>query len=331
MQSARNIGAGHIDDRLGIRIYIVLVDARLLRLSVRFVWDKRRLRMTTKELIRMLTPPLFIRLAKFLRAGSNCPIEWEYVPEGFAYSQTHPEVKGWNVSDVLATYKEKWPRFVSMVQGTEPLGVTHESELTTSMDIIGHNTIMSFAYALTLAARHKDRLFVLDWGGGIGHYYLLAKALLPGVEIEYHCKDVPILCEHGAQLFPQQYFYTDMSCFKRRFDLVLASCSLHYTEDWRTLLQRLAGATGDYLYVANLPTVQQCSSFVFIQRPYRYGYNTEYLAWCLNRMEFLDAAERSGLDLLREFVYGHQPLIKSAPEQNVYRGFLFRSRQQGKQ
>jgi putative methyltransferase (TIGR04325 family) len=185
--------------------------------------------------------------------------------------------------------------------------------------------MMAFAYALALATRFKDQLSMLDWGGGIGHYYLLAQALLPGVKIEYHCKDVPILCEHGAQLFPNQYFSSDDSCFERSYDFVLASTSMHYTENWQGLLQRLTSVTSHYLYISNLPCIEQANSFVFVQRPYPYGYKTEYLGWCLNRTQFLQLAKRSGLDLMREFVYGYQPLIHGAPEQNSYRGFLFRT------
>lgn len=283
--------------------------------------------MKVKEMVKLLTPPIAYPVYHRLRSmvvRRKANVEWEYIPEGWAYARTHPEVKGWNVRDVLETYQEKWPRFVSMLQGTGPLGVAHESALTTNADINSHNTMMAFAYTLALAARKKDRLSMLDWGGGIGHYYLLAKAVLPDVEIEYHCKDVPMLAEHGAQLFPQQHFYVDDRCFDRVYDFVLASTSIHYTEDWQALLQRLAGATRGYLYIANLPSVRQASSFVFLQRAYRYGYNTEYLSWCLNQTDFVQTAERAGLHLVREFVHGYQPFIHGAPEQNMYRGYLFR-------
>ena len=133
------------------------------------------------------------------------------------------------------------------------------------------------------------------------------------------------MSEYGARLFPDQQFSSDERCLEDVYDFVLASTSLHYTEDWQSLLERLAGATRDYLYIAQLPTVPEAPSFVFVQRPYQYGYNTEYLGWCLNRTEFLQAAGRSGLRLQREFVYGHQPLIHGAPEQNAYRGYLFRT------
>ena len=285
-----------------------------------------------KATLRDLTPPILWRAVRKLRAvlvgedhSEPKAREWEYIPEGWSYARTHPEVKGWNVQDVLETYKQKWPRFVTMVQGTGPLGVAHESDLATNADIHSHNTMMAFAYALALAARHKDALSMLDWGGGIGHYYLLAQALLPDVRIEYHCKDVPLLAEYGARLFPDQRFYADESCLERTYDFVLASASLHYSEDWRRVLAGLARATGGYLYITRLPTVAQAPSYVFIQRPYAYGYNTEYLGWCLNKAEFLAEASRLGLTLVREFVIGEQPPIVNAPGPCQYRGFLFRA------
>ena len=281
--------------------------------------------MDVKEFIRLLTPPLFIRLAKLLSSREKSFIEWEYIPEGWAYAKTHSEVKGWNVQDVLETYKCKWPRFVAMVKGTGPLGVAHESALTTNADINSHNTIMAFAYAIALAAHRLDSLSMLDWGGGIGHYYLLAKTLLPNVRIDYHCKDVPVLAEYGAQLFPKQHFYTDKSWLEHTYDFVMASTSMHYTEDWQSLLAGLARVTQGYLYITRLPTVLQAPTFVFVQRPYAYGYNTEYLSWCLNRASFLGEAEKSGLTLVREFVIAESPRIANAPEQCQYRGFLFRS------
>lgn len=282
--------------------------------------------MSVKEFVKLLTPPLFIKLAKMLLSGREKPfIEWEYIPEGWSYAETHSEVKGWNVQNVLDTYICKWPKFVEIVGGTGPLGVAHESALTTNTDLNSHNTIMAFAYAIALVTHHLDSLSMLDWGGGIGYYYLLAQALLPDVRIDYHCKDVPILAEYGVQLFPEQHFYTDESCLERTYDFVMASTSMHYSKDWQALLTGLARATQGYLYITSLPTVLQASSFVFVQRAYAYGYNTEYLGWCLNREQFLKCAEASGLELVREFVIGHRPSIYRAPEQNEYRGFLFRS------
>lgn len=276
-----------------------------------------------KAFVRDIAPPVLVRWLQQV-ASSKRVQEWEFVAEGWRYLETHPEARGWNVAEVLATYRQKWPNFVARIEGTGALGVAHEAEATTGEDILSHNAILTFGYILALKAGKDSKVSLLDWGGGIGHYYLLAKALLAEHEIEYHCKDVPMLAEYGAKLFPSQHFYVDDSCLQQRYDLVMASTSLHYTEAWQKLLQQLANATDNHLYLANVPTVQQVESFVFLQRAYQYGYNTEYLGWCLNRNEVIACAQAAGLKLVREFVYGHRPYIHGAPEQNEYRGYLFK-------
>jgi putative methyltransferase (TIGR04325 family) len=164
---------------------------------------------------------------------------------------------------------------------------------------------------------------MLDWGGAIGHYYLISQKLLPDLQIDYHCKDVPVLAEYGRSLFPQAHFYTDQTCLERKYDFVLVSGSFQYFQDWASSLKKLARATGEYLFVTRLPIVQQAPSYVMVQRPYDYGYNTEYLGWCLNRNEFLKQTENLGLKLVREFIAQESPYVTLAPEQPEYRGFLF--------
>jgi putative methyltransferase (TIGR04325 family) len=184
---------------------------------------------------------------------------------------------------------------------------------------------MSYAYVLALAARKRERISLLDWGGGIGHYYILSQALLPKVDIDYHCKDVPLLCQGGRELLPEASFHEDEEdCFKRSYDLVLVSGSLQYCEDWKRLVQRLASVTGIYLYITRLPIVERAASFVAVQRPYRYGYQTEYVGWFLNRREFLNHMDTLRMDLLREFLTQEKPYVLNAPEQGEHLGFLFR-------
>ncbi len=118
--------------------------------------------------------------------------------------------------------------------------------------------------------------------------------------------------------------YADESCLDRSYDFVLASSSLHYSPDWLAMLGALARATAEHIFITRLPIVQEADSYVFVQRPYRYGYDTEYLGWCLNRKQFLDGAQAAGLALVREFIIGEQPIIHGAPGPCEYRGFLFR-------
>jgi putative methyltransferase (TIGR04325 family) len=286
---------------------------------------------TLKEVAKRFLPPIIVDGGRYLLKGKGYlqdsgdrefP-EWEYVPEG--WRSKDPRVKGWNVESILETQKSKWPEFQRSVQGNGPLGSAHEGPVTSNNDYAAHNSMMAYAYAIALAARKKDRISLLDWGGGIGHYYIISKALLPEVTIDYHCKDLPLLCEGGRELLPEANFYEDEEeCFEPTYDFVLASSSLQYCEDWKRIAQRLALATRSYLYITRIPIIHRKASFVVVQRPYQYGYETEYLCWFLNREEFLTHMSTLEMELIREFLIQEQPHVHNAPEQGEYRGFLFR-------
>ncbi len=281
-----------------------------------------------RSLLTTITPPGAINLALYAKhIILHEPVEWAYMPDGWR-SQLNPNVKGWNVESVLHAYEANWSSFVTSLEGSQPLGVTLTRPLPTHLDFLSHNTLVSYGYALAIASRRKTAISMLDWGGGIGHYYLISQALLPDLQIDYHCKDVPLLASKGQSLFPDTHYYADDTCLARQFDFVLASSSLQYSEGWTSVLAKLSHATGGYIFVTRLPIIHKADSFVAIQRPYRYGYGTEYLGWCFNRVEFLECAKTQGLELIREFIIGEQPAIRHAPEQCEYRGYLFRSQSQ---
>jgi putative methyltransferase (TIGR04325 family) len=281
--------------------------------------------------VKAITPPivllglrkLFPRREPPAEPASAEPAEWEYVPDGWSRP-----VPGWNAAGVLAVYEQKWPAFRRALEGSGPLGVNHEApveEIERAADVSAHNLVMSFGYVLELTARGRDRISLLDWGGGIGHYYALAKAVGPELELEYASRDLPLLSARGRELFPEAAFYDDDSCLERRYDLVLASSSLHYSEDWRGTLARLADATGRYLYLTRVPLARRAPSFVVLQRAQRHGYGTEYLGWVLNREELLGAVREAGLVLVREFLLEASFAAEGAPESPTpHRGFLFR-------
>ncbi len=251
------------------------------------------------------------------------PAPWEYVPDGW---RTAHSVRGWNVASVVELQKAKWPTYAESLAGTAPLGVNHESRWKPNTgNLRDHNTLLSYAYVLALAAHQLQRLSLLDWGGGIGHYYLLSKAVLPGVAIDYYCHDLPLFCEAGRETLPETYFVEKPEeCFSRRYDLVLASSSVWYEQDWTSVLDQLIGVADPYLYVTRMIFVERAASYVAIQRPREAGYRTEYLCWILNRNEFLDRVLSRGMELLREFMVCPGQHIHRAPEQGDYRGFLFR-------
>lgn len=278
--------------------------------------------MKLRQLAKEWLPPALVELVRRARAPRG-PADWEYRPEGWRPSP--PEAGGWNVESVRDAQLRTWPEFVRLASGVGPLGI-HHTDLVPSAEHVGaHNTVMSFAYVLALAAGGRPSVSLLDWGGGIGHYAVLARSLLPETRVEYFCKELPLLCAAGREVLPRDTFLDgEEACAGRTYDLVLASSSLHYSEDWRGTLGLLARLTGSYLYVTRLPIVRQVPSYVVVQRPHACGYLTEYQGWFLNRDELLSATAALGLGLQREFLIDERPPVTGAPEPAEYRGYLFR-------
>jgi putative methyltransferase (TIGR04325 family) len=205
-----------------------------------------------------------------------------------------------------------------------PLGFPIERE-----DPLGQNIVLAWAYAVARAAEGVDRLSVLDWGGALGHHYVLARKLFPDLELDYHCRELPAVCAEGRRVQPEVTFHDDDAPLGRSFDLVLASNSLHYEEDWRARLRALAQASSGWLFVTRVPLARSEPSFVVLQRAYQYGYGTEYVGWVLNRDELLQAARACSLKLAREFSLLSPHDIEGAPEAVADGGFLFMSAAEG--
>jgi putative methyltransferase (TIGR04325 family) len=279
----------------------------------------------------LLPKPLLAAIQRRRSAASGSPsvpapvvAEWEHLPGG--WPARNSVIKGWNEPTIAETQRDKWNSFLDSLKGTGPLGISHEAPAGSGRDNRwAHNVIMSYAYALTLASRNLVKMSLLDWGGGVGHYYPISRALLPDVELEYHCKDLHVLAEVGKDLQPGVDFTeSDDDCFARQYDFVVAGSSLWCVEHWQAVLDRLAGSTKEYLYVTRMMFTNDAPSFVALQRPYAYGYETEYPLWILNEREFIAAAERSGMKPVREFLFGEGPPILNAPARGIFKGFLFR-------
>ncbi len=272
------------------------------------------------HIIRFL-PPILVDIIRN-RKSFKKNAEWEYIPEGWDYP-----ARGWDKKSVAQIYEKHWNQVKERIEKNKNFGYSHESpSISPHFDLAYHNTIMVFGYVLARVSWQKNRISMLDWGGGLGQYYLIANRLLPGLEIDYSCKETSEMCA-VAQKLKIPGFFSDSpdDVFSKKYDFVLASSSLHYEKNWKSLLHCLAQCVNEHghLLVTYQPFVDRSSSFVFIQRPYQYGYQTEYLGWCLNKTEFLDEASKAGLSCIQEFMIGYCPSMKGEPEQNQYMGFLF--------
>ena len=250
--------------------------------------------------------------------------QWAVVREG--WSSDDSRSRGWLDPSIAETQRRRWPIYSELIRGKGPLGfhLFSTGSINTTNES-AHNVFMTFAYVIARAALGRNGVSVLDWGGGVGYYALTAQALLPEVTLDYVIKDLPGLVQLGRQLMPTVKFADDeAACFARSYDLVMAVSSLQYTEDWRSLLTRLADSADQWLYLSRVPTVRRAKTYVVVQRPHQFGYRTEYISWVFNRDEFISHLTNLGLTLEREFRSGGVSQALNPADTIEDLGFLFR-------
>lgn len=267
--------------------------------------------MRPKALLRSIVPPFLWNIGRDVRRRLVGP------EDRYAYAP-----RGWDTPLPRAvTSEDYWARFLAhdstacqalmaRVQDGQPAFSGNEYELK-------HVT---FAYVLALSAQDKERITVLDYGGSLGDYFWHGKALLPLVEIEYHCKELPVIAAAGRHVNPAVNWYTDDSCLLQPYDLVMFSSSVEYIKDWQHVVQSGARAARGYLFLSDVPTVRHVPAFVATERR---GPVTN-LHWQLNGTELVNVVETAGLRLVREFAMGPYPPVADAPEQPSSVAWLFR-------
>jgi len=276
-----------------------------------------------KKIIRLLTPPIVLKAFSYLTSPSAPDHLLEYAPDAWqAKAGSDSAPSGWSANTVSEAERAKWDSFCRNLEGPGPLGFAHEHpDLTVTRHVPFHNVHMTYAYVLALTARQKDKISVLDYGGALGHYYQIARAVVPDVKIDFHCKEVPGLAALGQQLNPDIHWHVDDDCLNRSYDLVMMNGSLQYMQDWQETIARVSAAANDFFFLTRVPVVEHSGSFPARQRIY----DTEMIHMQFNQDELLRAAERAGLKLLREVVVGDRPYIHNAPEQCELRGWIFKA------
>lgn len=281
------------------------------------------MRAKTAKRIKQFIPPILLNFC-LKYSGYIGLASWEYVPEGFSYKN---KSKGWDVESIADLQLNKWAKYSERIKSVKALGINHESDDYINNNPFFHNLSVSFAYVLTLAGLNKKNINFLDWGGGIGHYGLLAEELTrpAGLDINYYCYDFDVFGNKGRQANAEYiYFSNDTMYTTVKFDLIMASSSIWYEKDWRNGIDKILKYNTEYLYITRMIFITDKPSYVAIQRPKSMGYDTEYLFWVINKSELIKYVAESGFNLIREFEFGKTMPVFKAPEQGSMQGFLFK-------
>lgn len=273
-----------------------------------------------RRAIRDALPTALLTRYRRLRYGA-AGVPWEIVPGGFPPSQ--PD-HGWALERVAAAEDQRWPRFQQALAAPRPIALAHEDNDPARPQVWAEHHWLTVLYVARRASIN-DRLELLDWGGGLGHLQPVLREAWPELELHYHLHDYPAFCDRARSHLPDAVIHESASsALGRQFDLVLASGSLHYTEDWRGLLARLAQCSRRDLLLLRLPTVSTAAPYVFVQRVPNIGYATEFYSWCLRKDEVVDFVASQGFVLEREFLSLEEAPVVGAPEPGTYAGLWFR-------
>lgn len=226
------------------------------------------------------------------------------------------DLDGFNSKDVAEAYERNWEHHLDGIREKQVLG---------NGSLVQHNVYVTFGYVLSLVARDKKRISLLDYGASTGHYYQLSRQLVAGTEVVYSGFDVPEIVAVGRKLNPSVRWLSSDVELATSYDLIMLSGLIEYVRQWKELLTRLVRHCGEYLFIARTVVVEQSATFVCVQR----AYGKPLLHQILNKQELVDFVVSLGMEFVREFLADGEVPIRKSPEGASSKSFLFRKRDLG--
>jgi len=111
-----------------------------------------------------------------------------------------------------------------------------------------------FTTVCGIIAADRNRLRVVDFGGGAGTGFIQLRGALPArVAIDYTIIDLPAVCTAGRQLFNGDHrvsFATELPTGLPSPDIVYANSVVQYVDAYEATLRSLAGLGAEYVLLA---------------------------------------------------------------------------------
>lgn len=240
---------------------------------------------------------------------------------------------GWEHESVGLSMRRKWGKFENLTNTAQPFAMVHDAPdaFLHVPRVEAHNQYMTFAYVLARALLlHPEKLTVLDWGGGAGHYARIARKLYPDSYINYTVLDHRNVCDNAYELWlgvtldqSAHFIYAKGDGISFKTNLVIANGTVHYNPNWRECVAEVMSSACDLVYIGSARVLHREPSYVCVEDATAHGYMAPLYSWCVNEREFLSRAEIEELKLIREFYMEPALDIEGAPERPVTKGYLF--------
>jgi putative methyltransferase (TIGR04325 family) len=248
-----------------------------------------------KDLGRRLSPPILLDVVRRRRGESDDPwapgFRGRY--ETFEAAQQAAGDGGYQTTHIIER----------TIQRTRQIQAEAAADSTRAPD----GWTMQNLGAILFALRDRPRgpLRILDFGGGMGvHWFRLAPLLKVRGEVSWTVCETTAMARAGAQAFadPGLSFVDDLDRLEGRFDVVLASGALQYTEAPSRYLQRLCALT-DALILNRVPFIDEIADRLTVQTVNSEVFRARLPAWFFSVRTCTERLVADGLAIkLRWFV-----------------------------
>lgn len=150
---------------------------------------------------------------------------------------------------------------------------------------------------LWVAAQHKGRLSVLDFGGSLGSSFFQNTKFLSALNaVEWSVVEQPQFVKAGVRHFQDnqlRFFSTCEQCMtEREPNVILLSSVISYVEKPYELLEYLSSLQVEYLIIDRVPVIMGERDQIKLQKVNPKVYPASYPAWLFSKSEFIRRIEQ---------------------------------------
>ena len=164
--------------------------------------------------------------------------------------------------------------------------------------------------------RQKNKLRILDFGGGMGVTYLHLKSSINStINLDYHVVEQKEMCEEGKNIFISDssiHFHSELPADLKDINIIYINSALQYLMDYHSLLKKLASYKPEYILLVRL-SAGDVPTFISIQKNVS---DTRIPYYFFNLKELQAILLENGYDLIFKGAIGRKYNMDNLPPAN---------------
>jgi putative methyltransferase (TIGR04325 family) len=213
----------------------------------------------------------------------NNNIIWNGVYESFSDIQSEKEV--FNDNLWLLSQEKEVSKILNIIETEKKIAISSVTE--------GSHDALSVILGIKA---FENKVTVLDFGGGIGSTFLKSLEMVENINnVKFIILESEIICQKAQEIFSknnQVIFVNKIPSNSFKCDIVNASSSMQYIDDWKGLLKSFQNYKPEFMIFSDLPA-GDIESFVTTQSYYGNKIPVRFY----NIGEFIFAMEEIGYKL----------------------------------